>query len=362
MTESTLQSTPSLAALWRASLPSPAEERSARRGLHLKALVTATLVLVSYFVLVVSDVSLWLRLTAAAALVSSLIAVATGIMHDANHGSFSKRRWVNGALSYTSDALGASSWLWRMQHNGFHHGNTNVAGFDADIALAPLARLAPSQRWRWWHRAQHVYIWPLYGFLALKNLLASDFVTLARGRMEQPLPKAVTTAVVVRVAAGKLVHVGWAIGLPLLFNPWWTVLLFYVGCSWVIGFVLAITFQLAHCVDRTEFPEVDAPRRGEDFVGHQLRTTCDIDNSMPVGGWFLRWLMGGLDHQIEHHLAPRLPHTAYRQVAVRFRALCRLNGVEYRLHRSVWSAVRSHARWLRRMGLHPVEWAPPASC
>ena len=74
-----------------------------------------------------------------------------------------------------------SSWLWRFQHNTLHHGNTNVVGFDADIALAPFARLAPSQPWHRWYRAQHIYIWPLYGFLALKNLLVSDVVALDHG-------------------------------------------------------------------------------------------------------------------------------------------------------------------------------------
>ena len=86
-------------------------------------------------------------------------------MHDANHGSFSRHRWINQALAYTSDALGASSWLWRIQHNVLHHGNTNVVGFDADLELAPW-RGSRLQRWHRRFRWQHVYIWPLYGFLA----------------------------------------------------------------------------------------------------------------------------------------------------------------------------------------------------
>ena len=350
-----------IAALWRSVLPTPAELQRARGRLHLKALAITGIMLASYFFLVISDVHLWLRMVAAALLVVALVAVGTGIMHDANHGSFSSRRWVNRVLCYTSDVLGASSWLWRIQHNGLHHGNTNVDGFDADIALAPFARLAPTQPLRSWHRAQHIYIWPLYGFLAMKNLLVSDFVALATKRMDaQPLPRPVTRGVVARVAAGKMAHVGWAVIVPLMFNPWWAVLTFYVGCSWLVGFVLAMTFQLAHCVDRAEFPAADSPRRGDDFVVHQLRTTCDIDTPMPVVGAFLRWLVGGLDHQIEHHLAPRLPHTAYRTVATRFRVACRINDVDYRLHPGVWAAIRSHARWLRRMGAQ-VGGASPAA-
>ena len=88
--------------------------------------------------------------------------------------------------------------------------------------------------------------------------------------------------------------------------------------SWLVGFVLAVTFQLAHCVDIAEFDDELAPRRGRDFFAHQLRTTVDIASPVPVLGHAFRWLVGGLDHQIEHHLAPRLPHTVYPIVAARF--------------------------------------------
>ena len=78
--------------------------------------------------------------------------------------------------------------------------------------------------------------------------------------------------------------------------------------------------------------------------------TVDIASPVPVLGHAFRWLVGGLDHQIEHHLAPRLPHTVYPIVAARFHRVCREAGVTYRLHPGVWAALRSHGRWLRAMG------------
>jgi linoleoyl-CoA desaturase len=342
----------SVARLWRGVMPTPDEVRTARRHLQANAVLILGLVATSYWCLVLSSVPLLLRLSAAGVLVIALVAVGTSIMHDANHDSFSTRRWVNRALAYTSDALGASSWLWRFQHNTLHHGNPNVVGFDADIALAPFARLAPSQPWHRWYRAQHVYIWPIYGFLALTNLLVSDVVALISGRLDQqPLRQRVRPAVVAQIIAGKLAHLGWAVVIPLLFNPWWAVLAFYLTCSWLVGFLLAITFQLAHCVDITTMYDSTAPRRGDDFASHQLATTADIATPLPVIGHLVRWLVGGLDHQIEHHLAPRLPHTIYPLLADRFRQACHDNGITYRLHPGVWSALRSHTRWLRAMSI-----------
>ena len=129
-------------------------------------------------------------------------------------------------------------------------------------------------------------------------------------------------------------------------------LVFYLACSWLVGFVLAIIFQLAHCVDITDHVATSTvPRRGDDFAAHQLRTTADVATPVPVIGHFFRWLVGGLDHQIEHHLAPRLPHTIYPLLAARFRQACRDHGVAYRLHPGVWSALRSHGRWLRAMSV-----------
>ena len=353
-TSSTASGRP-VSVIWNAVLPAPSELRSARRRLHLKAVTILAMLVASYCLLVISQFALVIRSGAAAVLTLALIAVGTSIMHDANHGSFSRHRWINQTLAYTSDALGASSRLWRIQHNMLHHGNTNVVGFDADLELAPWARLAPSQRWHRRFRWQHVYIWPLYGFLSIKNLLVSDLATLIRRQIgTQPLRQPVSLRLVLGVLLGKMAHLGWAVVVPLMFNPWWAVLIFYAVCSWCVGFVLAVIFQLAHCVDVAERPDADGSRRGDDFAVHQLLTTVDIASPMPLVGHLFRWVAGGLDHQIEHHLAPRLPHTAYPLVAARFRAACSEHGIVCRVHPGIWKALCSHTRWLRTMGTRPL--------
>jgi linoleoyl-CoA desaturase len=95
------------------------------------------------------------------------------------------------------------------------------------------------------------------------------------------------------------------------------VLALYPACSWVVGFVLAVVFQLAHCNDRVDFVADGTPRRGSEFVTHQLATTADVRCAAPIGGPAFAWLAGGLQHQVAHHLAPRLPHTAYPSLARR---------------------------------------------
>jgi linoleoyl-CoA desaturase len=329
--------------------PSAAEIRGARRSLHAKALVIATLALGSYWGLVVADVSVLVRLGCAAVLVVAAVGVATGIMHDANHDAFSRSRRVNRIVGCTLDLLGGSSWLWRFKHNHLHHANTNVMGVDSDIDQGPIARMAPEQPWRRWHRYQHIYMWPVYGLLAIRWFLVADFKNLLSNRIgAQPLKVDKRFRHVAGMVAGKLAHLTWALAIPLALNPWWGVLCFYLACSWATGFVLATTFQVAHCVGEADFVEPAAERRGPSFQLHQLRTTVNVRCGAFARS--VRWLIGGLDHQIEHHLAPRLPHTIHPLVRVRLESVCSQHHLPYRVHASAWQALRAHGRWLRAMG------------
>jgi linoleoyl-CoA desaturase len=161
--------------------------------------------------------------------------------------------------------------------------------------------------------------------------------------------------VVGKVAIGKSVHVIWALLIPMLFNPWRQVLAWYVACSWCVGFTLAMMFQLAHCVDNADVAGPEVERRGDQFAAHQLRTTVDVASPLPVVGAVFRWLCGSLDHQIEHHLAPGLPHTIYPRLADQLREACDQHGFAYGLHPGVFAAIGAHARWLRTMGRRPAE-------
>jgi linoleoyl-CoA desaturase len=337
----------------RAITPSPAEIRHARRSLHAKALAIAALAGGSYWGLVVADVPTLVRLGCAAVLVVAAVAVATGIMHDANHGAFSRSRRVNRIVGCTLDLLGGSSWLWRFKHNHLHHANTNVMGFDSDIDQGPIARMAPEQPWRGWHRYQHIYMWPLYGLLAIRWFLVADFKNLLSNHIgAQPLTIDKRFRHVAGMIAGKLAHLTWAVAIPLALNPWWGVLCFYLACSWATGFVLATTFQVAHCVEEAQFVGPTVERRGPAFQLHQLRTTVNVRCGAVAGA--IRWLIGGLDHQIEHHLAPRLPHTIHPLLRRRLEAVCVQQQLPYQLHASAWQALRSHGRWLKTMGRDPM--------
>jgi linoleoyl-CoA desaturase len=195
-------------------------------------------------------------------------------------------------------------------------------------------------------------MWPVYGLLAIRWFLIADFKNLLSNRIgAQPLTVDKRFRHVAGMVLGKLVHLTWAVVIPLALNPWWGVLCFYLACSWATGFVLATTFQVAHCVDEADFVEQSAERRGPSFQLHQLATTVNVQCGAVARP--LRWLIGGLDHQIEHHLAPRLPHTIHPLLRRRLEGICAQHRIRYRIHTSAWQALVSHGRWLKEMGQAP---------
>lgn len=334
-------------------MPSTDETTRARRRLHGKAGAILVALVSSYALILAAGVPIVFRMLAFPVLITSLIMVATSIMHDANHGAFFGGSSIgNRLVGCLADLLGVSSTLWKIKHD-IHHADTNVQGIDADIDQGVIARLAPEQTRRIWHQWQHLYMWPLYGLMGVQWLLISDFSDLLRGTVAQQSIRNLKKHTYIGILLGKMLHVAWAIALPLVWYPWWAVALGYLSASWCIGVVLAVTFQIAHCVDAADFSTPESERRGDDFVWHQLNTTVDVRPNGSVLGRFRSMVVGGLDYQIEHHLAPHIPHTAYALMAERLRASCSEHEITYRSHTSVTDAVRSHMKWLRLMGARP---------
>jgi linoleoyl-CoA desaturase len=245
--------------------------------------------------------------------------------------------------------IGGSSFVWHWRHNVFHHTYVNINGEDADVDLGFLGRLTPHHERLRMHRWQHFYLWMLYGFLTMKWQLYDDFHDVISGRIgaKQRFPRPGGWELVT-FFAGKLSFFTLAFAIPILLHPVWMVLLLYGVSSFVLGIVMAVVFQLAHCVEEAQFPlpQRNTQRMDHCWAVHQIETTVDFARTSPV----VSWLLGGLNFQIEHHLFPRICHVNYPGISRVVEATCREFGVRYSEHASVWAGMVSHFRWLRRMG------------
>jgi linoleoyl-CoA desaturase len=309
----------------------------------------------AYLLLMFAVTSWWLILPLAAILGLAMAAVGFNIQHDASHEAYSRHKWLNQIMAMTLDLVGGSSYLWDWKHNSIHHTYTNVSGYDDDINIGFLGRLAPEQRRFWFHRLQGLYLWILYGFLAMKWHLVDDFYNIAAGHIgghRIPRPKGKDLVVFI---AGKAIFFSLAFVLPMLLHPVWAVLVVYAVAAFVSGVVLSVVFQLAHCVEQTDFPvAILTPEGGakveSDWAIHQVLTTADFSRKNRVLCWFL----GGLNFQVEHHLFHRICHIHYPALSQVIEQVCNEFGVRYNANLSFWAALRSHFRHIVAMGRAPA--------
>jgi linoleoyl-CoA desaturase len=317
--------------------------------MYLKTFTFLLVIAVSYILLVFFAATWWQALPLAILLGLTTAGIGFNIQHDAGHQAYSSRPWVNKIMSMTLDLMGGSSYVWHWKHGVIHHTYVNITDHDTDIDLGIFARLTPHQHRHAFHRWQHLYMWPLYGFLAIKWHLVSDFQALITGRIGQnPIPRPKGWDLFLLIA-GKTVFFTLAFGIPLLLHPVWMVLATYAAAAAVLGLSLAIVFQLAHAVEEAEFPmpQPGTGRMENAWAIHQVQTTVDFVRHSTV----ITWLLGGLNFQIEHHLFPRICHINYPAMSKIVEATCRDYGVKYTVHKSLQSGLSSHFRWLRLMGL-----------
>lgn len=315
--------------------------------MYLKTAAILIWFVASYVLLVFVAANWWQGVLLSTSLALAMAGIGFAIQHDANHGAYSKLAPVNRLLGLTLDLLGGSSYVWHFKHNVSHHTYPNINGADDDIDVSPWGRLAPGQRHRYLFRVQHYYLWLLYGFLLPKWHFVDDVMNLTQAKVGGkgfPRPRGWR---LVQLIGGKALFFGWAFLIPMLFHPWWQVLLFYAGTAAFVGISLSIVFQLAHCVENAEFPQfASVEGQNREWAIHQVNTTVDFSRRNPL----LTWYLGGLNFQVEHHLFPRVCHVHYPRVSKIVEDVCAKWGVRYNEHPGVFSALGSHWRWLRRMG------------
>jgi linoleoyl-CoA desaturase len=317
--------------------------------MYVKTAIFVTSFASSYVLLVFVAQTWWHGLLLAVLLGLSAAGIGFNIQHDGGHRAYSNHARVNKLMAMTLELLGGSSYLWRWKHGVFHHTYVNITGHDTDIDLGAIGRLTPHQKRRAYHRWQHLYLWPLYGLLAIKWQLVDDFRKLITGRIGgHRFPRPTGRELVIFVA-GKTIFLTLAFATPLLLHSIGAVLFYYAVAGLVAGMVLSVVFQVAHCVEEADFP---VPHAGAGpienaWAVHQAQATVDFARRSRV----VAWLFGGLNFQIEHHLFPRISHVNYPAISTLVEETCRDFGIKYAEHRSFWAGTASHFRWLRRMGM-----------
>jgi linoleoyl-CoA desaturase len=281
-----------------------------------------------------------------------LASIGFNVMHDACHGSYSTRGWLNTVMGLSLNALGGNAFIWKFKHNIIHHTYTNVDGIDDDIAKSPLMRQCPSQKWMPAHRFQHIYVLGVYAISSIAWVTLLDFIKyFSRKIVSTPLQKMNGKEHLI-FWLSKILYVIFYVLIPAYFVGWGPWAIGYACMHITMGLTLAIVFQLAHVVEHAEFvyiEENDSKKLEEEWAVHQVKTTANFAPKNKL----ISWYVGGLNFQIEHHLFPRISHVHYPAISKIVKQTCQEFGIAYHEFPTMGQAIASHFRMIWQLGRKP---------
>ena len=276
--------------------------------------------------------------------------VGMGVMHDAAHGSFSKRLWLNNLFGCFMYGIGGNAFNWKIQHNILHHTYTNIGGFDEDINPKGVLRLSKQTILKRAHRFQHIYAFFLYCLMTLARIV-NEFGQLIRYNKAgfTKLQGSTSKKEMVKLIFGKIIYLFVILGLPLIFSnySWWLIILGFLTMHFVAGIFMTTVFQMAHLVEEAEQPSPNEQGIiNNEWTIHELETTANFSRKSRLFGW----MIGGLNYQIEHHLFPNICHVHYKAISPIVERTAKEFGLRYNENRTFFNAIGSHVRMLRALG------------
>jgi linoleoyl-CoA desaturase len=278
--------------------------------------------------------------------------IGLSIMHDANHGAYSKHQWVNKLVGYVITLIGGHDVNWRIQHNVLHHTYTNIHGMDEDISPGPVMRFSPHAQRRAAHKYQHIYAWFLYGMMTVSWSTVKDFLQINRYKKLELLETQGTTYArsMTILILTKIGYYILTLGLPIMLNTHMSVL-GMIGSYYMMHFICGVTlgaiFQPAHVVPSSPYPKPDESGNVEaDWAVSQLYNTANF----APGGRLFSWYVGGLNFQVEHHLFPNICHVHYRKISEIVKSTAEEFKLPYYSQKTWAKALAVHGQMLYNLG------------
>jgi len=277
--------------------------------------------------------------------------IGLSIMHDANHGSYSKNKNVNKLMSSMIYLVGGNALNWKIQHNVLHHTYTNIDGYDGDIHQGSLLRFSPHQPVLKHHKFQYIYAWFFYSLMTLSWSSDAEFrqiyefkkMGLTDGHRKN------FRTILIELTASKIFYFSYLIALPLIITstPWYFMIIGFVVMHLIAGLILASIFQSAHVMPDTKYPVPDENGNIENnwFI-HQLNTTANFAQKNK----FLTWFVGGLNHQVEHHLFPSICHIHYPRISKIIKETALEFNIPYNSYPTFMNALKNHTLMLKQLG------------
>ncbi len=271
-------------------------------------------------------------------LVAVALAVGFGqialLAHDVAHRQVFASRRTSALVGRLLGNVGIGmSYGWWMDKHTRHHADPNHEGLDPDVApgaLAFSAGQAAATRGRparFVQRHQAVLFFPILTLAGL-DLRRSSVRGLVGSRIRW---RGLELGLLAAHAAAYLA------ALAVVLPPG-LALAFFAVHQGLFGVYLGSIFAPNH-------KGMDMPVRRGDFLRKQVLTSRNVRGRTRLTDAVVHVAMGGLNHQIEHHLFPSMPTANLRGAREVVRGYCAERGVTY--HET--TLVRSWAEALRHL-------------
>lgn len=325
--------------------------KSGGNNLIIKAFIMLSMYFIPYFFILFGGYSTWTNIALLVTMGVGIAGTGMGVMHDAIHGTFSDKKWVNKLFGASIYFLGGNAYNWEMQHNTLHHTYTNIHDMDEDITGKFMLRLNVAAKKKFFHRFQHIYAFLLYSLMTI-SFLWKDFkeISFFNELSKTGVMKAFSRKELTILIVTKLLYVVFILVIPMWlmdisFGQWFVGFLIMHSVS---GIILSTIFQLAHVVEGAIQPIPDENGCVENaWAVHQLKTTANFFGQNKLFSWYI----GGLDFQIEHHLFPKISHVYYRDLSKIVADTAKEFGLIYNSKGGFFQALGSHINMLKHLGV-----------
>lgn len=306
-----------------------------RYGFYWSMMIGWILTMAALLLCVVLIGDSWYQLIVAALL--GLVMSQVGFLaHEATHREvFATQGWNEWTGRVLSGLFIGMSYSWWLNKHTTHHANPNKEGDDPDVGSSVLAFTPEASDRRTGvvstlAKYQGYYFVPLLffegfylHFISLKIALTGSGVS---GRWWDIIFMSVR-------------HIAYLVFLFVVLSPGLAVAFLAVQIA-VFGFLLAGAFAPNHIGMPTVPHDVEI-----DFLRRQVHMSRNVR-----GGFWLRFFMGGLEYQVEHHLFPMAPRPNLPALQRVVREHCAREGIPY-TETTLREAARTIVGYLNQVGL-----------
>ncbi|KAF3976874.1 MAG: hypothetical protein HFP77_09880 [Methylococcales symbiont of Iophon sp. n. MRB-2018] len=297
-----------------------------RRGLYQRDTKRAYIELIAHIVISIVGIALFIvfdnifsRILSALIMASGLLGIGTHT-HNSSHNASSEKNSIDDFLTYLgySTLLGFSALFWKYKHCIVHHSNPNILGIDEDIDLMPFFAITEDDLKKvgnlghFYHKFIQPVIFPFMISLTAFNIQRQAWTFLIKALLDNKKRKTIHW---IDLAYNLLHILAWLI-IPMLFFPPIAVIEFYILRNVLLGYALFFMLGSSHLPSEAVCSVADQQRA--DFALKQTAATINIRTNR-----YGRFLMSGLDYQIEHHLFRGVSYTRLPELNELVKEYCR---------------------------------------